>query len=154
MNSLGWIIIDAEEVVKDEIWSVTTQKSRRGCEKDSEKLVFYVLEPTCEVIGMPSNTCSQQSRECTIAKPKPSSFDNIPLRADWSEYVQRRLLGPNFYPGPPTSLMDHLRWSHYEEYYHGISRHWLSQIDKEGQPGKQKKEVAERYIMACLVANR
>ncbi|OJA09603.1 hypothetical protein AZE42_10264 [Rhizopogon vesiculosus] len=121
---------DAQEVVKSEIWAITI---RNGISLS----VFYVLESTCEVIGRARNV-----PQLEVYSPG--------LRSDWSEYISSRT-GASM---EPCSLMlEHLRWANYEEYDRGVSRHWLRRISGEGNVGLSKKVVAERYVMACVVAN-
>ncbi|KAG0703794.1 hypothetical protein DFH29DRAFT_915118 [Suillus ampliporus] len=121
---------DAQEIVKGEIWAITIRTGNSLSE-------FYVLESTCEVIGRALNA------------PQFEVYSSG-LRADWSEYITS-------YTGasvePRSLISEHLRWANYEEYDRGISRHWLRRISGEGDVGLSKKVVAERYVMACVVAN-
>ncbi|KAG2151420.1 hypothetical protein DEU56DRAFT_880080 [Suillus clintonianus] len=121
---------NAQEVVKGEIWAITIRDGNSLSE-------FYVLESTCEVIGRGLNA------------PQLEVYSSG-LRADWSKYISS-------YPGPSAEsrnlISEHLRWANYEEYDRGISRHWLRRISGEGDVGLSKKVVAERYVMACVVAN-
>lgn len=129
------IVIDAHPVVKDEIWSITLFFLAT-----STTQVFYVLEPTCEVVGH--------------ATPASSAKTPIeaPLRADWSAYIEQRASASQ--TSECSSLMDHVKWANYEEYDRGISRLWLNRIVKEGEMGAAKRQVAVRYIIACVVGNR
>ena len=122
---------DAQEVVKGEIWAITIQDGNSLFE-------FYVLESTCEVIGQALNA------------PQLEVYSSG-LRADWSEYVSSH---PDASVEPRNLISEHLRWANYEEYDQGVSRHFLRRISGEGDLGLSKKVVAERYVMACVVANR
>ena len=147
------MITDAVEIVKGEIWCITAEPILKTSDKKiNEKKLFYILESTCEVIGIPS-TCDQ-STSGPDTNMHTLSFNSLPLRTDWSEYIQHRVLGNSFHDVPPSPLINHLKWAYNEEYYHGISRHWLKRIEKEGLLGQKKRKVAERYVMASLVANR
>ncbi|KAG1742363.1 uncharacterized protein EDB91DRAFT_1128833 [Suillus paluster] len=121
---------DAQEVVKGEIWAITIRDGNSLSE-------FYVLESTCEVIGRAFNA------------PQLEVYSSG-LRADWSEYISS-CTGASV--EPRNLISEHLRWANYEEYDRGISRHWLRRIFGEGDVGLAKKVVAERYVMACVVAN-
>lgn len=135
------VVMDACEIVPNEIWSIT-QKSKAGLKN------FYVLEPTCEVIGtMPPNKNAGPSTT-TVSDPAKAA-----MRVDWSNYVQHRLSNTTEAISQP-SLMSQLRWTNGEEYNRGISRLWLKRIENEGEVGEYKKKVAERYILASVVGNR
>ncbi|KAG1836361.1 hypothetical protein DFJ58DRAFT_865181, partial [Suillus subalutaceus] len=121
---------DAQEVVKGEIWAITIRDRNSLSE-------FYVLESTCEVIGRALNT------------PKLEVYSSG-LRADWSRYLSSHT---GVSAGPRNLISENLRWANYEEYDRGISRHWLRRISGEGNVGLSKKVVAERYVLACVVAN-
>ena len=122
------LIVDCNEVVKDEIWTVTI--CSQGMREE-----YYVLEPTCEVIG------------CQVS-PLRNSSQRLQPRVDWSSYISQRI-SENV-----ISLVDRLKWTNQEEYEKGISKHWLNRIREEGQVGEAKARVAEKYILACIVANR
>lgn len=122
---------DAQEVVKGEIWSITVRDG-------SALSVFYVLGSTCEVIG--------RARNAPRLEVYPSG-----LRSDWSEYISSHTCASM---EPRSLILEHFRWANHEEYDRGVSRHWLRRISSEGDIGLWKKVVAERYVMACVVANR
>ena len=126
-------VMDVQEVVKNEVWKVVTQRDR-------VTEAFYVLEATCEVIGSPTSPSSEE-------------VDRGTLRADWSAYINKLSGEPSVQPAK-ACLLDHIRWSDIEEYERGISRLWLSRISKDGNLGHAKRCVAERYILASVVANR
>ncbi|KAG5637365.1 hypothetical protein H0H81_004830 [Sphagnurus paluster] len=127
-------IIDIQEVVEGEIWSVEIS-APYGRE------IIYILESTCEVIGKPLPSIELDQQAC------PPS---IPLRADWSAYINQ-CLSSNARPPP---LLEHVKSSNHEEYHRGISKLWLSKTQAEGEAGEVKRLVAERYILACVVGNR
>ncbi|KAJ3769615.1 hypothetical protein FB446DRAFT_672222 [Lentinula raphanica] len=156
-NGKGWLdgmIVDAQEVIKGEIWSIDMVHSSRGRES------FYVLESTCEVVGL---------------APLPSKADShhpVQMRADWSSYIEHRLSimpvplqikstshGKHLDPArslssiPATSLLDQLSWSNHEEFTKGISKLWLKKMEIQQEVGMAKKIVAERYILANVVEN-
>ncbi|KAG1852011.1 hypothetical protein C8R48DRAFT_612006 [Suillus tomentosus] len=121
---------DAQEVVKGEIWAITIRDGNSLSE-------FYVLESTCEVIGRALNA------------PQLEVYSSG-LRADWSRYIASHT---GISAGPHSLISENLRWANYEEYDRGISRHWLRRISSEANVGLSKKMVAERYVLACVVAN-
>ncbi|KAJ7784704.1 hypothetical protein B0H16DRAFT_1402773 [Mycena metata] len=134
----GWSegqIVDAQELVKDEVWMITVRHSATSTES------FYVLESTCEAL-----TAVADSTPTTAAAP---------VRADWSAYIAHRVSTPS--PSVPSSpfprLFDYLSWTNHEEYQLGISRLWLKRIEAEGGIGTMKRITAERYILACVVGN-
>ena len=49
-SSLDFKVLDAKEIVPNEIWTITIQTSNKP---HSSRETFYVLEPTCEIIGHP-----------------------------------------------------------------------------------------------------
>ncbi|KAI6147402.1 hypothetical protein BKA82DRAFT_24831 [Pisolithus tinctorius] len=124
-------VVDAKEVLKGEVWQIRT---RNGNSTEG----FYVLEATCEVIGHPP-------------MPKSSNLtEKHSLRVDWYAYVDRRLSCSS---SVGTCLLDHVHWSDREEYSWGISKVWLHRTSREGDMGYAKRCVAERYILASVVAN-
>ena len=76
----------------------------------------------------------------------------LPIRVDWSEYVNDHILSSAEVPG--RRLLDRVHWAHYEEYQNGISRHFLTRIRDEREVGELKRRVAEKYILASVVENR
>lgn len=134
-KGLYGLVLNAQEVIPHEIWTITVQSY-------SSIDTFYVLEATCEVIG-----------EQEAAGTFPSSHS---LRTDWSSYIaaRRSLLSPPVASKDSLGLLEHLQWSNHEEYSRGISKVWLSRIEREGDAGSEKLEVARRYILACVVSNR
>ncbi|KAK0464636.1 uncharacterized protein EV420DRAFT_1517338 [Desarmillaria tabescens] len=127
-------VVDAQEVIKGEIWCITMQ--HRNARES-----FYVLEPTCEVVGHPPAAEKNQ-------------LDSLPIRADWSAYIEHRILPPSVHETSPPTLMEHVCWTSHEEYERGISRHWLKRMRREGKIGAVLEVIAGRYILACVVGNR
>ncbi|KAG1790272.1 uncharacterized protein HD556DRAFT_1242532 [Suillus plorans] len=127
---LKHIVEDAQEVVKGEIWAITIRDGNSLSE-------FYVLESTCEVIGRALNA------------PQLEIYSSG-LRADWSRYIASHT---GISAGPHNLFSGNLRWANYEEYDRGMSRHWLHRISSEADVGLSKKVVAERYVLACVLAN-
>ncbi|KIP04667.1 hypothetical protein PHLGIDRAFT_183223 [Phlebiopsis gigantea 11061_1 CR5-6] len=134
---LQYTIISAQEVIQDEIWIVTIRSCGRSAA--TEVSTFYVLEQTCEVIGRPNS-----------AAAGPLVLE---LRSDWSNYIQGHLTGVTTGIVSCPSLLQNLKWAHYEEYDRGVSKLWLRRVEKEGDLGTIKRTVAERYTLACVVAN-
>ncbi len=114
-------VVDAQEVIKGEIWCITMQH-RTVTES------FYVLEATCEVVG----------------HPPASQLDSLPIRADWSAYIEHR---SSVHP----TMMEHICWTNHEEYDRGISRHWLKRMRREGKMGAALEVIAGRYVLACVL---
>ncbi|KAI8978834.1 hypothetical protein BD414DRAFT_524160 [Trametes punicea] len=136
---LHGIVVDVQEVVKDEIWSITLEYPRSATRERRRETVF-VLEATCEVVGRPLPKTSNDEN------PSPQSF---PVRADWSAYIARRTASPS----AEAPLLSRLKWACHEEFDRGMGRLWLKKIAQEGEIGHVKRTVAERYIMASVVAN-
>ncbi|KAF7346173.1 hypothetical protein MSAN_01844100 [Mycena sanguinolenta] len=132
----GWDegqIVDAQELVAGEVWTITVQHS--AISKES----FYVLEPTCEPLTAVPDSVSSAG---TVG---------VPVRADWATYIAQRASSKEKSPVP--RLLECLSWTNHEEYQLGISRLWLRRIEGEGETGRMKRVMAERYILACVVAN-
>jgi len=135
------IVLDAQEIVKSEIWRITFRSSSRTH-------VFHVIEATCEVVGE-----ANQGSQTTGSE---SPFIN--LRADWSSYIasfENNSVRPR--PGviqPSSGLLDHLQWTNHEEYDQGISRLWLTKMKNERDAGVARLTCAQRYVFACVVGNR
>ncbi|KAI6027368.1 hypothetical protein BKA83DRAFT_4227983 [Pisolithus microcarpus] len=127
-------VVDAKEVLEGEVWQIRTQSGNL-----SEN--FYVLEATCEVIGHP---------------PVPGSSNSTGkhcLRVDWYSYIDRQVSCSASVGATRPCLLDHVHWSDREEYNWGISKVWLHRTSREGDMGQAKRCVAERYILASVVAN-
>jgi hypothetical protein len=136
------IVLDAQEIVKGEIWRITFRSS-------SGTRIFHVIEATCEVVG-DANQGPQ-----TTGSESPSTN----LRADWSSYIANLLENNSVRPRPdaiqPSSnLLGHLQWTNHEEYDQGISQLWLARVKNEGNAGMARLACAQRYIFACVVGNR
>ncbi|KAI0726236.1 hypothetical protein C8Q72DRAFT_929327, partial [Fomitopsis betulina] len=145
-KAIAWlkaIVVGMEPVVAHEIWSVTVE---HDLGLDRRREIMYVLEATCEPVGHPE----------VAPKPQPQgqAHDSaaLPIRADWSEHIHRHLNGFSG-SGQTTVMLDQLKWANCEEYERGISRLWLRRIEKESDSGTAKRAVAERYVLACVIAN-
>ncbi|KAJ7459732.1 hypothetical protein FB451DRAFT_1045665 [Mycena latifolia] len=128
----GWTegqIVDAEQLVQDEVWKITVRHSATSTES------FYVVEPTCEPLTATTDSVSLA----------------LPVRADWATYIAHRT---SVHGSPVPRLLDYLSWTNHEEYHLGISRLWMKRIESEGKTGIAKRLTAERYILACVVSNR
>ncbi|KAH7885373.1 hypothetical protein F5I97DRAFT_1810885 [Phlebopus sp. FC_14] len=135
-NSSAWTkdtVQNVTEIVKGEIWQVDVRSS-----KATE--TFYVLEATCEVIG-----------HARGLGRSVSAAPNV-LRTDWSSYISHRLSQESSVVSS-RSLLDSITFSNSEDYHHGMSKVWLQRISREGEMGDAKRRVAEKYILACVVAN-
>ncbi|KAJ7147548.1 hypothetical protein C8R43DRAFT_1195974 [Mycena crocata] len=131
----GWLegqIVDAQQLVKDEVWIITVRHSPTSTES------FYVLEPTCEPLTATTDSVTS----------------GVSVRADWSAYIAHRETAASVRPSTTSRLLDYLSWTNHEEYHLGISRLWLKRIEAEGEIGIVKRITAERYILACVVGNR
>ncbi|KAI6044706.1 hypothetical protein EDC04DRAFT_2560796 [Pisolithus marmoratus] len=124
-------VVDAKELLKGEVWKIRTQTGNSMED-------FYVLEATCEVIGHPpvSGSTNLTGRHS--------------LRVDWYAYIDRQLSSSG---ATKSCLLDHVHWSDREEYNWGISKVWLQRTSAEGDMGQAKRCVAEKYILASVVAN-
>ena len=131
------IITDVQEAIPNEIWAIKIRSS-------SSTSLFYVLESTCEVIGLPQ--IPEESIRTSFAPTRHSNS----LRVDRSTYISQRLENS---AEPPKTLLEHLQWTNHEEYERGISKLWLSRIRDEAQLGTFKEVVARRYTIACIVSN-
>ncbi|KAL5524430.1 hypothetical protein ACEPAF_9570 [Sanghuangporus sanghuang] len=147
------IVTDAQEVVKDEIWRVTVFVDSPRSAKDQRYSMFYVLESTCEVIGLPAAAGDPLSTTMNALDSTVSISSGRPfLRTDWSDYIQHRISCA----GDETAqfpLLYYLKTTNAEEYKNGISTLWLKRTSKEEEVGQYKRKVAERYILACVVGN-
>ena len=131
-------IVGCQEVIKDEIWVISVY-SQGALEE------YYILEATCEVIG-------RQDKAVDIAQ-QPGMQQIIP-RADWSSYISERISGNPSLSLASLPLFERVKWTNREDFDKGISRHWLMKVHGEGQIGDAKVVIAQRYIFACVVANR
>lgn len=169
-DPLAWlheIIIDAQPLIPDEIWTIIVQNSPSTTEP-SRLSTLYVLQSTCEVIGRPSSTphstfVHASDPDFLPTSPSPTSPSTIttnealPIRADWSNYISSRLKSSSSLSGAQPSglpLLASLRWADHGEYEHGISRHWLRRTESMDEEGIALRIVAERYVLACVVGNR
>lgn len=126
-------VVDAQAVLEGEIWCITMQHR-------NAKESLYVLEATCEVVGY-------------LPAVEKSQLASLPVRADWSAYIERRILPSSVPETSPPTMMEHICWTNHEEYERGISRHWLKRMRREGKIGAVLEVIAGRYILACVVGN-
>lgn len=170
-DSLAWlheIIINAQPLIPDEIWTITVQNPPSTPET-SRRSTFYVLESTCEVIGRPASTPHSTFVHASDpgflpTSPSPTALPStittneaLPIRADWSSYISSRLKSSSSLSGAQPSslpLLASLRWADHGEYERGISRHWLKRTENMDEEGIALRVVAERYVLACVVGNR
>ncbi|KAI0042156.1 hypothetical protein FA95DRAFT_1564602 [Auriscalpium vulgare] len=136
------VVIDVQEVVKEEIWAITTLP---GSSSSNLPLpgshTVYVLDVTCEPIGY-------SLPDCTVDQASiPAS--NIPLRADWANYVSPQV----DFPSKQRTMLDRMKWADHAEYLHGVSRHWLTRMSNKGEAGAVLVGIAKRYVMASVVGN-
>ncbi|OSD07564.1 hypothetical protein PYCCODRAFT_1403229 [Trametes coccinea BRFM310] len=133
-------VIDVQEVVQGDVWSVTIQYPRTAAQVGARE-TLHVLASTCEVVGRPE-------RDGPDAEEGPISA-SVNVRADWSAYIAN-------YSAPSSdaiSLLSRLKWPCREEFVQGISKLWLKRIEGEGDLGQAKRTVAERYVLASVVGN-
>ena len=130
-------VLDVQEVVPNQIWKIKVLRAQQACTQS-----LYVLDATCEVVE--HATDQSDSDNCA---PEPDTTATS-LRADWTAFIQHHLANKTTSP-----LLTHLKWAHFEEYDKGISRFWLKRIELEGELGRIKRAVAEKYVLACVVAN-
>ena len=149
-KAVAWlkaVVVDVQPVVAHEIWSITVE---HGSGSVRSRDTIYVLEATCEPVGHPEVVTETRPDGRTQDTGRATA---LPIRADWSEHIHGCL---NMLQGPSqtAAMLDQLKWANREEYERGISRLWLKRIEKEGDLGTAKGVVAERYVLACVVANR
>lgn len=149
-KAVAWLkamVVDVQPVIAHEIWSITVEHAL-GLGQQRETI--YVLEATCEPVGHPEVAPKPQPQGHTDDTDRTSA---LPIRADWSEHIHRHLDGLRG-PGKTTAILDQLKWANREEYERGVGRLWLTRIEKEGDLGAAKRAVAERYVLACVIASR
>ena len=127
------VIRDVREIVKGEVWQVIAQDDGTG-----ETGSFYALEATCEVIGQPPSSQGENTL-------------GYCLRADWTAWISQRSRAP--LDAGPCSLLECVRWSNAEDYHQGISKAWSRRVQGKDADSIAKRSVAERYILASVVAN-
>lgn len=130
---------DVQPVVNKEIWSIKIKDRRKKSIQS-----YYILESTCEVIG---------SSESSLMGSSNISQTSITMRVDWSNYITQYQSTEQTHDSP-SFLLNRLKTPNAEEYYGGISKVWISRVEREGDLGAYKKTVAKRYIIACVVGNR
>jgi hypothetical protein len=125
-------VVDARPIIDGEIWMIQVITGSAQA--------FYVLEDTCEVIGHPPDDT-----------PKPEN--SLPLRTDWSSYIERRLISSERESG--CRLIDLLQCANSEDFDQGISKAWLKYLRTyEGEEGARLKyTVAQKYVLSSVVSN-
>ncbi|KAM5538672.1 hypothetical protein V8D89_007701, partial [Ganoderma adspersum] len=147
-NPDSWLhgtIVDVQEVVPTEVWSVTIEHAANRT-RPRRRETLYVLEATCEVIGLPVIGVADS------ASGVRATSTSYPLRVDWSTYVAHRMVHATE-SSTADQLLSHLKWACQEDYDRGISTLWLRKIAMEGQAGTAKRTVAERYVLASVIGN-
>ena len=127
-------IVDARPIIDGEVWLIQT-KSLTGSVH-----TFYVLEDTCEVIGHPPNAT-------------PELKNALPLRADWSAYIEMRLSTSECESG--RWLVDLLQCENTEDFDRGVSKAWLRHLKtyEDGSDARLKYAVAQKYVLSSVVSN-
>ena len=147
------VVVDAQEVLAREIWSVTVTESRSENGARNQEKTYYVLYQTCEVIGHPPSD-SLAPGSCVSLDQNITQTDScrIPLREDWNAYIALRL--------PPatrhlyTPLINHVRGTNTDDFEGGVAKSWLKRLRSQGKEGSEKLLVTERYVLGCVVGNK
>jgi hypothetical protein len=145
-------VVDAQEVLANEIWSITVATSNPEDRTGDREMTHYVLYQTCEVIGHPPSDSLADGASLGQNLMQSGGSGRIPLRADWSIYIERRLLPATRYLYPP--LLEHVRGTNMDDFEGGVAKGWLKRLRSQGKEGKEKLLVAERYMLGCVVGNR
>ncbi|KAF8582806.1 hypothetical protein K439DRAFT_1617940 [Ramaria rubella] len=132
-------VVDAQEVLANEIWSVSVTEKVSGSNGSCIK-TYYVLYHTCEVIG---HSTSDDTQTSTSSLP--------PLRADWNAYLALRLTAATTDLYPPLS--EHIRGTNTDDFERGVAKAWLKRLRSQGEDGREKKKLAEKYILSCVVGD-
>lgn len=127
-------VVDTRPLIDGEVWLIQT-KSHTGSVQ-----TFYVLEDTCEVIGRPLDST-------------PQLENTLPLRADWSSYIEMRFISGECESG--YRLIDLLQCANSEEFDRGVSKAWLQHLRTyEGsESARLKYAVAQKYVLSSVVSN-
>jgi hypothetical protein len=136
------VVTDAEPIMRGEIWLMKVASRRSGTVRS-----FYALEATGEVIGHPPAP-SKPDRAALSSSARDEVLE-APVRADWATYI-RGALGSG---DEKSTLLDRLAWAHSGEYEKGISRLWRRRVEEDGEPGRAKMQVAERYVLANVIGS-
>ena len=138
------IVVDAQEVVRAEIWRIVVDSYKLGGNRIPIRESFYVLYDTCEVIGHPPPSRLGRSTASL------ASALQVDMRSDRSLQASLRLQSGDNAAG----LLSLIKWNNPEEYLTGMSRLWLARIRGDGSMGDYKKKVGIRYVLASVVENR
>ncbi|PVG02724.1 hypothetical protein CPB86DRAFT_696489 [Serendipita vermifera] len=116
-----------EKLPGNEIWRVYLSK------ESGLTYYVYVLASTGEPLGRKQRTPA----------------DDFSVRPDWLNFVDSLANAET----APKRIKDSLKWTNGEEFENGISKAWLRRIEGEGESGIIKRQIAEKYVMASVVAN-
>lgn len=133
-HGLQGTVVDTQPMSSGDVWRVTVRA--RGTTDE----VFYVLGATGEVVGHALSS-SPVTHECQDAGAGAT------MRADWAAFVEQT-------ETEGAAVLERLQWADRGEYERGVSTLWLTRTEREGEEGKAKRTVAERYVLASVVANR
>ncbi|KAL0960606.1 hypothetical protein HGRIS_005638 [Hohenbuehelia grisea] len=153
----GGTVVDARVILEDEVWAIRvsheSSSARQGPATHEETL--YILEATGEVIGQAPSHEQSTSDSKNEPNQNKADFPRLPvLRADWTFYISELAVEAGKAGNSPrSSLLERVAWTNHEEYERGISKLWLRRIANEGVLGSAKRLVAERYVLASVVAN-
>lgn len=127
-------VVDARPIIDGEVWLIRT-KSLMGSIQ-----TFYVLEDTCEVIGHTPDSTPELKKE-------------LPLRADWTAYIEMRLTTSEC--GSGRWLIDLLQCENSEDFDRGVSKAWLKHLKTHEDDGdaRLKYAIAQKYVLSSVVSN-
>lgn len=146
------VVVDAQEVLANEIWSITVAEPRSENGTGNQEKTYYVLYQTCEVIGHPPSDPFTGSSAPSDQNIMQTDSCCIPLRADWSVYIALRLPSTTRHLYAP--LLKHVRGTNTDDFEGGVAKSWLKRVRSQGKEGNEKLVVAEKYILGCVVGNR
>ncbi|CAG8646539.1 6437_t:CDS:2, partial [Acaulospora colombiana] len=119
--------IKLEKLPGNEIWRVFVSK------QSASIYSVHVLASTGEPLG----------------RKQSAAAADFSVRPDWLNFVDSLTNAER----PPKRIKDFLKWTNGEEFENGISKAWLRRIEGEGELGIIKRQIAEKYVMASVVAN-
>jgi hypothetical protein len=112
----------------NEIWRVSLSK------ESGSTYSVYVLASTGEPLG----------------RKQGATTGDFSVRPDWLNFVDSLANEGR----ESRRISDFLKWTNGEEFENGISKAWLHRIEGDAEVGVFKRQIAEKYIMASVVANR
>jgi hypothetical protein len=158
---LNATVIEADEVVPDEMWRITTARPSNQSEGPKQTVIesFHIIFDTGEVVGRASPPLFKfgviLGQRVARNRPHFEVLDEPdetgqPLRADWAQYAKACELGE------APSLQDAITSGDRESYVAGISTFWLRSVadNAESQNGEVLKTIARRYVLSCVEPNR